>query len=66
MTNIYLLTYKYALSDTSCGVLTFTNKSEAVEIARYYRDNLHCPFVSLRHDRQSHSGWCDIIGFIDF
>ena len=66
MTNFYLLSYKYDLTETMPGVLTFTHKDLAIEFARYYRDELQCVFVSLRHDKQSHSGICDIIGFIDF
>lgn len=65
MTNFYILSYKYDLSETNAGVLTFTNKALAIETARYYRDRLHCAFVSLRHDKQNRCGMCDIIGFID-
>lgn len=64
--NIYLLSYKYNFNETSCGILTFTRKDLAIETARYYRDRLHCDFVTLHKDKQCHSGWCDIIGFIDF
>lgn len=66
MTNIYILSYKYNLSETNSGILTFTKKQEAIYSARYYRDTLHCEVVTLRHDKQCYSGWCDIIGFIDF
>lgn len=66
MTNIYLLAYKYDLNETMPGILTFTRKDLAIEFARYYSDELHCDFVSLRHDKQGPSGICDIIGFIDF
>lgn len=64
--NIYTLTYKFNQFDTDYGVLIFTNRNEAKEMARYYRDTLFCFHVSLRHDKSTHIGWCDIIGFIDF
>lgn len=66
MTNFYLLAYKYNVNETMPGILTFTRKDLAIKFARYYRDELQCNFVSLRHDKQSNSGICDIIGFIDF
>lgn len=66
MTNFYILSYKYKLSETNSGVLTFTKKQVAIEAARYYRDRIRCEIVTLRHDKQCQSGWCDIKGFIDF
>lgn len=66
MTNIYILTYQYKLFDSSTFVFTFTKKQLAIETARYYRDTIHCEYVTLRQDKQCHSGWCDIKGFIDF
>ena len=64
--NIYSLAYKYNIEETTNGILLFTNKKLAIETARYYRDRLHCAFTSLRHDKQSACGMCDIKGFIDF
>lgn len=66
MTNIYLLVYKVNNDNLPAGILTFTRKEEAVQAAKYYRDNMHCFSVTLRHDKQCHSGWSDIKGFIDF
>lgn len=66
MTNIYILAYKVFDDNLFPGILTFTNKQTAIETARYYRDKLHCTFVSLRHDKHCHSGWSDIKGFIEF
>lgn len=66
MTNIYILAYKVFDDNLFPGIITFTNKQIAIEAARYYRDELHCTFVSIRHDKQCHSGICDIIGFINF
>ena len=70
MTNIYIVMYIFEPqpqeSHVHPGFLSFTAKNAAIEAARYYRDELHCAFVALRHDRQCNSGWCDIIGFIDF
>ena len=66
MSNIYILAYKYNANETTAGILTFTNKKLAVQTAQYYRDRLHCYFVSLRHDKQSSDGFCNIIGFVEF
>lgn len=66
MTNIYILAYKVHDDNLFPDIMTFTNKQQAIETARYYRDTMYCAFVSLRHDKQCHSGWCDIKGFIDF
>lgn len=66
MINIYILAYEFLDDKLASGIMTFTNKQFAIETARYYRDILHCDFVSLRHDKQCHSGWCDIKGFIEF
>ena len=66
MTNIYILTTRYKLSDTITYIYTFTQKQLAIVTARYYRDTIHCDSVTLRQDKQCHSGWCDIKGFIDF
>ena len=62
MTNIYILLVD---NNKDGELMTFTKKQIAIETARYYRDVLNC-VVSLRHDKQCHSGWCDIKGFIDF
>lgn len=66
MLNIYILAYKYNANETTPGILTFTNKKIAVETAKYYRNSLHCDFVSLRHDKQSSDGICNMIGFVEF
>lgn len=66
MSNFYILAYKEYAYDSSAGILTFTNKKLAVQTAQYYRDRLHCYFVSLRHDKQSSDGFCNVIGFVDF
>ena len=66
MLNIYILAYKYEACETTAGILIFTNKKLAIKTAQYYRDSLDCYFVSLRHDKQSSDGLCNIIGFIEF
>lgn len=66
MSNIYILAYKYEANETSQGVLTFTNKKLAIKTAQYYRDRLNCYFVSLRNDKQSQDGFCNILGFVEF
>lgn len=65
MINVYILLYSFD-PESIADVMTFTKKSLAIETARYYRDVLNCDSVILRHDKQCHSGWCDIKGFIDF
>ena len=66
MNYIYLLSVKFDSQQTYCGLYSFTRKRAAIEIARFYRDCLHCDFVTLRQDKQCVDGVCDIIGYIDF
>ncbi len=66
--NIYVLSYKAFADNLTPGILTFTNKKDALKAARYYRDNLNFAIVALRHDKKNKykNGACDIEGFIEF
>lgn len=66
MTYVYLLFYSVTGHDTHHGVITFTNKTLAIETARFYRDKLNYYSVGLRQDKRCNDGMCEIKGSIDF
>ena len=64
--NIYTVAYKFDLSETNYGIDIFTNKKKAINMAKYYRETLHCAFVALRHDKSTSTGECIIQGLFVF
>lgn len=63
---IYTVAYKFNLSETNYGIDIFTNKTKAINKAKFYREKLHCALVTLRHYKSTNTGQCIIQGIFVF